>query len=64
VVAPINTLLPTIIDTPSSRAAMADVDPATWKHLNAIAEAAAFLVSSSARAIHGALGPVTNAAVR
>lgn len=59
----INTLLPAIIDTPSNRAAMPDVDPATWTHPNAIADAAAFLVSPAARAIHGALIPVTNAAV-
>lgn len=58
----INTLLPAIIDTPANRAAMADVDPATWTHPDAIAEVAAFLVSPGARAIHGALIPVTNAA--
>lgn len=60
----INTLLPAIIDTPANRAAMPDVDPAIWTHPDAIAEAAAFLVSPAARAIHGALIPVTNAAGR
>lgn len=60
----INTLLPAIIDTPANRAAMADVDPATWTHPDAIAEVAAFLVSPAARAIHGALIPVTNAVGR
>ena len=58
----INTLLPSIIDTPDNRAAMPDADPAAWTHPDAIAEVAAFLVSPAARAIHGALIPVTNAA--
>lgn len=60
----INTLLPAIIDTPANRAAMPDADFSTWTHPDAIAEAAAFLVSPAARAIHGALIPVTNAVGR
>lgn len=57
----INTLLPSIIDTPANRAAMSDADPSSWTHPDAIAEVASFLVSPAARAIHGALIPVTNA---
>ncbi|MFB0875861.1 MULTISPECIES: SDR family oxidoreductase [unclassified Sphingobium] len=57
----INTLLPSIIDTPANRAAMPDADPSSWTHPDAIAEVASFLVSPAARAIHGALIPVTNA---
>ncbi|MHA6769061.1 SDR family oxidoreductase [Sphingobium ummariense] len=57
----INTLLPSIIDTPANRAAMPDADPSAWTHPDAIAEVASFLVSPAARAIHGALIPVTNA---
>jgi NAD(P)-dependent dehydrogenase (short-subunit alcohol dehydrogenase family) len=60
----INTLLPAIIDTPANRAAMADADFSTWTHPDAIAEAAAFLLSPAARAVHGALIPVTNAVGR
>jgi NAD(P)-dependent dehydrogenase (short-subunit alcohol dehydrogenase family) len=56
----INTLLPGIIDTPANRAAMPGADFSTWTHPDAVADAAAFLLSPSARAIHGALIPVTN----
>lgn len=57
----VNTLLPAIIDTPANRAAMPDADFTMWTHPDAIAEVASFLVSPAARAIHGALIPVTNA---
>lgn len=57
----INTLLPGIIDTPANRKDMADADPAAWTHPDAIAEVAAFLISPDARAINGALIPVSNA---
>lgn len=60
----INTLLPAIIDTPANRASMPEADSSTWTHPVAIAEAAAFLLSPAARAIHGALIPVTNAVGR
>jgi len=56
-----NCLLPKIMDTPANRAAMPDCDPAGWTSCEAVAEAAAFLVSPASRAIHGALIPVTNA---
>jgi len=56
----INTLLPSIIDTPANRGAMPNADPSSWTHPDAIAEVASFLVSPAARAIHGALIPVTN----
>ncbi|RQW42828.1 SDR family oxidoreductase [Novosphingobium sp. LASN5T] len=56
----INTLLPSIIDTPANRAAMPEADRSSWTHPDAIAEVVSFLVSPAARAIHGALIPVTN----
>jgi len=60
----INTLLPSIIDTPANRAVMPDVAPSSRAHPDAIAEAAAFQVSPAACAINGALIPVTNAVAR
>jgi len=39
---------------------MPNADFSTWTHPDAVADAAAFLLSPSARAIHGALIPVTN----
>jgi NAD(P)-dependent dehydrogenase (short-subunit alcohol dehydrogenase family) len=56
----INTLLPSIIDTPANRGAMPNADPSSWTHPDAIAEVASLLVSPTARATHGALISVTN----
>lgn len=58
----INAVLPGIIDTVPNRAAMPDVDPSAWTAPAAIADVIAFLASRQARAINGALVPVTAAA--
>ncbi|WP_221230122.1 SDR family oxidoreductase [Sphingomonas carotinifaciens] len=58
----VNAILPAIIDTPRNRADMPDADPSTWTKPEAIADVVAFLISPAARAITGALLPVTNAA--
>lgn len=56
----INAVLPRIIDTPRNRADMPSADPADWTRPEAIADVVAFLVSPAARAVNGALLPVTN----
>lgn len=55
----VNAVLPGIIDTPENRAAMPRADTAQWVTPGAIAEAMVLLASSGARAITGALIPVT-----
>ncbi|OCC22463.1 3-oxoacyl-[acyl-carrier-protein] reductase [Croceicoccus estronivorus] len=55
----VNAVLPSIIDTPTNRADMPDADVSEWVKPQAIADAIAFLASSEARAISGALIPVT-----
>jgi NAD(P)-dependent dehydrogenase (short-subunit alcohol dehydrogenase family) len=55
----INAVLPSIIDTPANRAAMPEADPKRWVAPEALAAVIGFLCSDSARAIHGALIPVT-----
>lgn len=55
----VNAVLPSIIDTPANRAAMPDADPSGWVSPEAIAEVIVFLASPQARAISGALIPVT-----
>ena len=55
----VNAILPSIIDTPSNRAAMPDADFSKWVQPQAIAEVILFLASPAARAISGALIPVT-----
>lgn len=56
----VNAVLPATIDTPRNRADMPDADPATWTTPAAIADVILFLTSVQARAINGALVPVTN----
>jgi len=58
----VNAILPAIIDTPQNRKDMPDADPASWTSPAAIADVIAFLAGAQARAITGALVPVTNAA--
>ena len=55
----VNCVLPTILDTPQNRAAMPKADPGKWVALDDLAAAIAFLASDDARAVHGALLPVT-----
>lgn len=55
----VNAVLPSIIDTPANRADMPDADPADWVAPDDLAAAILFLASDDARAITGALLPVT-----
>jgi NAD(P)-dependent dehydrogenase (short-subunit alcohol dehydrogenase family) len=55
----VNAVLPSIIDTPTNRADMPDADFSTWVQPAAIAEVILFLASPAARAVTGALIPVT-----
>lgn len=55
----VNAILPSIIDTPTNRADMPDADFSTWVQPEAIAEVIGFLASDAARAVTGALIPVT-----
>lgn len=55
----VNAILPSIIDTPTNRADMPDADMRQWVSPEAIANVMLFLASPAARAISGALIPVT-----
>jgi NAD(P)-dependent dehydrogenase (short-subunit alcohol dehydrogenase family) len=55
----VNCVLPSTIDTPDNRAAMPKADPSKWVAPADLAAVIAFLCSDGARAIHGALIPVT-----
>lgn len=55
----INAVLPSIIDTPANRQDMPEADPAKWVAPADLAAAILFLASPEARAITGALTPVT-----
>lgn len=55
----VNAVLPSIIDTPANRQAMPKADPTRWVAPEALAAVIGFLASNDARAIHGALIPVT-----
>ena len=55
----VNAVLPSVIDTPANRADMPDADPTGWVQPAALAEVILFLASPAARAISGALIPVT-----
>ncbi|WP_044564361.1 SDR family NAD(P)-dependent oxidoreductase [Azospirillum sp. B4] len=55
----VNAVLPLVMDTPQNRADMPDVDPKTWTATAAVADAIVFLAGRAARAINGALVPVT-----
>jgi NAD(P)-dependent dehydrogenase (short-subunit alcohol dehydrogenase family) len=54
----VNSVLPSIIDTPANRAAMPDADFARWPKADDIARVVLFLCSDDARVIHGAAIPV------
>ena len=55
----VNAILPSIIDTPTNRADMPDADFSGWVKPQAIADVIQFLASDAARAVTGALVPVT-----
>ena len=55
----VNAVLPSIIDTPTNRADMPDADFSQWVRPEALAEVIRFLASPAARAISGALIPVS-----
>ena len=55
----VNAVLPSIIDTPANRHDMPDADPAVWVAPPDLAAVILFLASPEARAITGALVPVT-----
>jgi NAD(P)-dependent dehydrogenase (short-subunit alcohol dehydrogenase family) len=54
----VNAILPSTLDTPKNRLDMPDADFTRWVAPSEAAEVIAFLVSSEARAITGALIPV------
>lgn len=54
----VNTVLPSVIDTPQNRAGSPDADFSRWVEPAAIADVIVFLASDAARAIHGATIPV------
>jgi NAD(P)-dependent dehydrogenase (short-subunit alcohol dehydrogenase family) len=54
----VNTILPSIIDTPANRSAMPKADFAKWPKPEDIARVVLFLCSEDARIIHGAAIPV------
>jgi NAD(P)-dependent dehydrogenase (short-subunit alcohol dehydrogenase family) len=49
----VNSVAPTIMDTPANRAAMPDADRRTWVTTAQAAQAIAFLASSAADTVHG-----------
>lgn len=55
----VNAVLPSIIDTPTNRADMPDADFSTWVAPADLAQVILFLASPAARAVTGALIPVT-----
>ena len=55
----VNAVLPTIIDTPTNRADMPDADTSDWLRPQATADVILFLASPAARAVTGALIPLT-----
>jgi NAD(P)-dependent dehydrogenase (short-subunit alcohol dehydrogenase family) len=55
----VNSVLPSIIDTPANRAAMPAADASRWVAPQALASAIVFLASDAARAMHGVAMPVT-----
>lgn len=54
----VNSVVPTIIDTPDNRAAMPNADFSQWTPPEHIARVMMFLCSDAARAVHGAAIPV------
>jgi NAD(P)-dependent dehydrogenase (short-subunit alcohol dehydrogenase family) len=50
----VNAVLPSTMDTPGNRQAMADADRSTWISTDAVADVIAYLASDSASAVSGA----------
>ena len=55
----VNAVLPSLIDTPRNRADMPDADHDTWVSPTELAQVVCFLASNDAKAVHGALVPVS-----
>lgn len=55
----VNAVLPSVLDTPTNRADMPDADPSDWVAPEDLASVMLFLASEDARAVTGALIPVT-----
>jgi NAD(P)-dependent dehydrogenase (short-subunit alcohol dehydrogenase family) len=55
----VNAVLPTILDTPANRADMPEADFSQWVRPESLAQVILFLASPAARAISGALIPVS-----
>lgn len=51
----VNAVLPSTMDTPANRAAMPDVDPATWVPVESVAGAIAYLAAESSAHVTGSL---------
>lgn len=49
----VNSVAPSVLDTPANRQAMPDADPSAWVSTAQAAEAIAFLASAAADAVHG-----------
>jgi NAD(P)-dependent dehydrogenase (short-subunit alcohol dehydrogenase family) len=56
----VNSVLPSIIDTPTNRGDMPDADFSKWVSPKDLANVICFLGSDQAKAVHGALVPVAN----
>ena len=54
----VNTILPSIIDTPANRRSMPDADFSKWPKPEEIARVVLFLCGDGARVVHGAAVPV------
>lgn len=54
----VNSVVPSIFDTPANRSAMPAADPALWPKPSQIAQVILFLCSAEASVIHGAAIPV------
>lgn len=54
----LNAILPSTMDTPANRASMPNVDPTRWVSLESASGVIAFLLSSAARDVSGAMIPV------
>ncbi len=55
----VNAVLPSVIDTPANRAEMGEKNADRWVTAEALSEVILFLMSDAARAVTGALIPVT-----